>query len=803
MRVSYNWLKDYVNINISPGELAEKLTMSGLEVDRVEYLAEGIENVVIGKILQVKNHPNAEKLLVCSVDIGNNILQIVTGAPNVKENILVPVALVGALLPNGIKIEKANFRGVSSYGMLCSSGELKLDFHQDPVEETGILVLQGDAPIGAQITDYFGLNDYVFEIELTPNRADCLSMINIAREVAIICEEELKLPEINLDMAGEQFPFTIDIEEQQLCNRYIALKIGNIELGPSPRWMQERLLAGGMRPINNVVDVTNYVMLETGQPLHAFDFDKLLNKKIVVRRARKNETIVTLDGNLRKLDPEMLLITDGGGPVAIAGVMGGLDSEVTNQTKTVLLESAHFDNMSVRKTARKLGLRSEASSRFEKGVDKEGAFFAACRALEILNKLAVNTTGGGKIDIYPVPWEAPVIALRTTRVNRILGVSLSTLKIKELLSNLNFKLVSETEDRLGYLIPSYRQDITREIDLIEEVARLYGYNNIEATLPYSEMKPEQKTSLQLLEEEIKNQAANLGLTEVVTYSFINPNFCDRLNLPPGSPWAKTIKMANPLSEEQSVMRTTLIPGLLSVCERNFNRRQKNLGIFEVGRAYFPVSTAALPQENLYFSALISGKFNPGWSWPVQDFDFYYLKGIVEKLVMGLMGKNPQFYVWEEDGIFHPARSAVLYISNQKIGMIGELHPTIQEDYGFAQKIYLAHLDLQQMVELEKEKQHYQPIPRFPNITRDMAVLLPEEIASQKVVEIITGVGKGLVSNYELFDVYRGPQIAVGYKSLAYGITYQGKSRTLTDKEVTELHEKIKETIKNELKAEFR
>lgn len=805
MRVSYNWLKQYVEFDLSPEELADKLTMAGLEVDSVEYLAEGIKNVVVGRILAVERHPNADKLLVCTVDVGQHgdRLQVITGAPNVALGQLVPVALVGAVLPGNFKISKANFRGLPSYGMLCSAEELKINPSLlKPEDREGILILGEDAEPGMPVTQYLGLEDYVLEIDLTPNRADCLSMINVAREVAAMTGGALRLPSLDLNRLEGALPCAVHIEAEDLCSRYIALMVENVRLGPSPRWMQQRLMAAGMRPINNVVDVTNYVMLETGQPLHAFDYDTIQGRQIIVRRAYPDETMVTLDGIERRLDPDMLLIADANRAIGIAGVMGGLETEITEATKTVLLESAHFNNVSIRNTSRKLGLRSEASSRFEKGVNREGCLFAALRAVQLMEEIGAGTAVMGKIDVYPHPWVAPRITLRAGRTNQILGTSLSKEEIKELIGKLNFTLVGEDATSLTYLIPSHRQDITREIDLIEEVARLYGYNNIPVTLPQSDMTPEHRKPLQVLEDEVKNLAVGLGLTEVVTYSFINPNAWNKLNLPENHPWRHTVKIANPLSEDQSVMRTSLLPGLLGVAERNFSRRRENLAIFEVGRVFFP-GPEPLPEERLQLGILLSGEFKPGWAWPVQAYDFYYLKGLVEQLITGTVGDVVAYRPLTDHSVFHPGRAAEIVYEGQVLGALGELHPDVQERYDFSQRVYVAYLDLVSLSAIGRKKIRVEPIPKFPSTERHVAILLPERVNADKIGAIIEEVGGNLVKGYELFDVYRGPQIPEGWKSLAYGITYQHPERTLTDEEINRLHEEIKAAIRDRLGAQFR
>ena len=808
MQVSVKWLKDYVDLNISIEELAQRLTMAGLEVDSVTDLGKGISNVVSGEILEVKPHPDADKLVVCLVNVGNNTepLTIVTGAPNIKKGMKVPVALVGAELPGGTSIKKAVFRGVESHGMLCSAEELGLDPTGLPEDEqNGIMSLPSDTKLGQPIQEVLGLDDQVIELELTPNRSDCLSMINLAREVSAITSSSLKLPSISKEGNNEAIDqlATVEVLDKNLCHRYVARIVKNVKIGPSPLWLQHRLQAAGMRSINNIVDVTNFVMLEMGQPLHAFDYDKLAQHKIIVRRAKSNETLVTLDGNKRTLDEDMLVIADATGPVAIAGVMGGLDSEITPNTKTILLESAYFDGASIRRTSRKLGLRSEASSRYEKGINPAGSLDAANRAVDLIEQLGAGVAVPGKIDVYSTNVEPTTIQFRPSRANFILGTNISRQEMLQYFRRLSFDCEEIGEDLFKVSIPYYRRDITLEIDLIEEIARLYGYDNIPTTMPQSTMTQSTKTPIHGLKEKTKEILTGLGLKEIITYSFIGAKSFNKIRLEEGHPWRNCLAIKNPLSDEQNVMRTTLIPGMLEVASRNINRRQLDLALFEVGKVFIPQGDNDLPLEEERLAVLISGGTRKAWNRPAEKYDFYYLKGIVEEFLNKLNQKEYDFVQANNCQTFHPGRTAEILLKGELIGVIGEIHPLVLDEYGIDQKVWLFELKLDPLVAGFLKFKQYEALPKFPAVERDMALIIPEEIASSEVEQKIGVVGGEYLVQYRLFDVYKGEQIPEGFKSMAYNMVYQAKDRTLTDKEVAEIHNRIQQELQNSFGAKLR
>ncbi len=815
MQVSYNWLKEYVTFDLSPEELAHKLTMAGIAVDAVEYPGKGIENVVVGAVEEITAHPNADRLVVCKVNVGEETIQIVTGAPNVRENVKVAVALAGARLPNGLKIKEAKLRGKVSAGMVCSAQELALDPKHFPEDQRdGIIIFPDDVPVGEDIKKVLGLDDHILVLDLTPNRADCMSVVNVAREVAAVTGGEFKLPDFQVQEApvepARQWA-EVEIKEEDLCHRYVARIITDVNIGPSPMWMQQRLRAAGVRSINNVVDVTNYIMLELGQPMHAFDYEKLAGHKVIVRRAAAGEKIVTLDEDEHELDTDMLVIADVRRPVAVAGVMGGLDSEVTENTKTILLESAYFQGTSVRRTSRKLGLRSESSNRFEKGIDKEKAAAAADRAAQLLAAVSGGRVAPGAIDVYPKPWQQPVITLRCQRVNHLLGTKMSCREMKQMLEGLFLQVDGKEEQVLQVKVPSYRSDLNAEIDLVEEVVRLYGYGNIETAMPAGRLAGETST----LEQTLRNSATRVllgcGLNEVISYSFISPGAMDRLQLPPDHEWRQNIAIQNPLSEEQSVMRTTLLPGLLDTAAKNFKRRQTDLALFEVGKVFYPTGRA-LPEERTHIGAIVSGQIVRGWVAKPETMDFFYLKGIVEELLRQLAVGNYSFEPFAEDEqhpSLHPGRSAVITCKSadtpdgEIIGYIGEVHPGVLDKMGLQQRAAVTEIDLPKLEKFARMVPAYRPLPKFPAVVRDMAVVIPEQFPVADINVVIKEAGGNLLKAVYLFDVYKGRQIPDGYRSLAYSMKYQADNRTLTDEEVTALHEKIQAVLREKFNAQLR
>jgi phenylalanyl-tRNA synthetase beta chain len=813
VRVSWQWLKEYVDIPVGPEELAEKLTLTGLSVVGIHYLGKEIEKVVTGKIQKINVHPKADKLVVCLVDTGQETLgQIVTGAPNVKEGQVVSVALEGARLAGGMVIKPAKFRGVVSQGMLCSGSELGLTTDIIPADQAhGILVFPSDTPSGQDVKTLLGLDDVILELEVTPNRGDCLSMLGVAREVAAIFKQSLRIqiPEVNPQPNEIKEYVQIEIEDVALCSRYVARIFKQVRVASSPLWLQNRLRAGGVRPINNIVDLTNYVMLELGQPLHAFDYACLKEGKIVVRKAKEGEELVSLDGVTRALNPGRLVIADAKEPVALAGVMGGLNTEVNSETTTVLLEAACFHPQTIRRTSQILNLRSESSNRFEKGVNIEGCALSAHRAAQILQHIQAGEVVAGIIDQYPKPFTPRTILLKTERVNFLLGVKIPEEEVEDILSRLNFQVQrsrSEPSGQASCLIvkaPGYRPDIEREIDLVEEIARLYGYNQIPASLPFGTTTRGRRVGEQEMHAKIKEFLISCGLNEVVTFSFINPSVFDLFDLPPESPYRNTIKLQNPLHKEQVALRTTLLPGLAEVIQRNFNRRVTNGAIFEIGRVFYPDSKQSLPEERIMLAAAGTGQTLNSWHQPAIAIDFYYFKGVLETLFAALGLVKISFVPSLKEPGFHPGRTAQVMVNGNQVGLIGELHPDVLENYDLPVPVVAFSVDLTKLISLPGKNKNYAPLPHFPGINRDIAVMLPKDIPAEEVYCLIKKTGGNLLRNFRLFDVYQGEQIKRGYRSLAFTLNFQADDRTLTDNEIAVNVEVIAAALKEKLGAELR
>ncbi len=779
MRVSVNWLKEFVDVPVTTAELADRLTLAGVAVDRIGKPSAGVSGVVTGKVAEVQPHPNADRLLVAMVDIGGETLQIVTGAANFKVGDVVPAAPLGAVLAGGLTIRRAKFRGVESRGMMCAADELGIgDDHE------GILILPPDTPVGVDAGPVLGLDDEILELDLTPNRGDCLSVFGVAREAATLLAKPLKrekpaFPELDLRAARMA---RVDIEDPRLCGRYVARVLVDVRVGPSPLWMRTRLFAAGLRPISNIVDVTNYVMLERGQPQHAFDYDAVHSAHVIVRRARAGETLVSLDGNERALAPDMLLITDPRTVIGIAGVMGGLDSEVTADTKRVLLESAYFDPVSIRRTSRALGLRSEAATRFEKGVDPEGCLTAADRALELMQAIGAGRAAAGAVDVYPEPYAPRTIIVRPERVEEILGLAVPTKTTRDILERLEFA-PRISEGRFLVRVPSHRTDISREIDLIEEVARVHGYQQIPDSLPFGETVPGVRTGAQVLESRLKQLLVACGLTEVVTYTFTNRKVFDRLRLPGDSKYRRTVRLRNPLNEEQTEMRTLLYPSLLDVLARNYQRRNTDAALFETGRVYRPRDSALLPEERLRLAAALMGRTPAGWRKRPEPLDFFFLKGVMENLAREI-GLGPLVFTAEQnEPSFHPGRTARLRAGETDLGIIGELHPEVLEAYDLPPGVVAAEIDLNLVLAMDKKTPAFVPLPRFPGVERDLALVIGKDIPALEVTALIRRAGGELLRELHLFDVYEGRQIREGFRNLGFSLLFRADDRTLTDEEV--------------------
>ncbi|WP_031516057.1 phenylalanine--tRNA ligase subunit beta [Desulfofalx alkaliphila] len=806
MQVSYKWLQEYVDLNISPRELADRLTMAGVAVENVNYLGEGISNVVTGQIVKIDPHPNADKLIICQVTTdGENRIQIVTGATNVSEGDKVPVAKEGAKLPGGIVIKKSKLRGEESRGMLCSGQELAIDSKlMPPEQQSGIMLLPEDAPLNVDIVEYLGLDDHILELDLTPNRGDCLSMIGVAREVAALLGVEVRMPQCNptegeADVSGLA---KIDIEDADLCRRYVARVVQNVKIGPSPQWMQQRLRAAGVRPINNIVDVTNYVMMELGQPLHAFDYDKLADRHIIVRRAKADEKIVSLDGFERKLNENMLAICDPKGPVAVAGVMGGLDSEVTDNTTNVLIESAYFNPVSVRRTSKALALRSESSARFEKGIDIGGCVRAAHRAAYLMQQLAGGSVARGVIDNYPNPLVEKTVVLRPARVEYLLGVAVPKEDIISILNSLQFKVQDQGEELL-VTVPSFRPDVSIEVDLIEEVARMYGYNQVPDTSIYGITTQGKRTESQRLVNKIKNVLVGCGLTEVVTYGFVSPKVYDMMNLPEDSVFRNALVLQNPLSEEQSIMRTVPVPSLLEVLQRNHNRQIHSGAIFEIGKVYYPVEGQDLPDERATLAMAFSGSTVESWNKPAVAMDFYYAKGVLEVLFNKIGIKDVRYVPFGGAPSFHPGRVAAVEVNGKMIGVLGELHPNVLESYQLPHRAVACKFDIQDLMDAERQQPKFQSLPKFPAVERDLALIVKQSVPVQQMIDVINKAAGKIMKSVKVFDVYVGSQVAEGYKSVAFSLLFQASDRTLTDQEVSSQIKKISKALNAEFDAQLR
>ena len=783
MRITYNWLKEFINIeDYSAEEIADIFTDIGIEVDSVSYVGKDIEKVVVGKIVSIEKHPNADKLKICQVDVGNGVIQIVTGADNIFEGAVIPVALHGAKLPIGIKIKRSKLRGVESNGMLCSEEELGLTAHS-----AGIMILPDNAnlELGADAVKALGLDDWIIEYEITTNRPDALSILGMARELKAVLGREITLPETSFEtvetMAEEELSLKVD--DETACPRYDGFVINDVKVGPAPLYMQIRLYLLGLRPINNVVDITNYVLYEIGQPLHAFDSKKVNDKTVVVRRAKEGEEIVTLDGVKRTLIGSDLLIADTEKPLALAGIMGGEDSGVTGNTVSVILESAHFDPLTIRKTAKRFGISTDASYRFERGADIEATIFAAERTLHLLQKFAGGKILSGKVECYPKPYTPKVIVFNPDKVKKIVGVDIPPRKSSEILSSLGFSIKKE-QDYIVVKVPSWRKyDVSREIDVIEEIVRIYGMKNVKSTYPlmHSNIK-RPKDFFNILE--VKKFFSGRGLTEVINYSFVGRKLFETC----GFDFDSLMKISNPLSEEWVGMRDFLFPSLINTCVQNVKRNEKNVAIFETGVTFKNLGEN-LPEEKLHISVLLSGKV-PSDILSEREVDFYDTKGIVEEF-LSYLGVDVQFSREENKPFLHPGQAAKITVSDREVGFLGKLHPNIEEKLEVKQSVYLAELDLDALFEVVEGKlPKFKKLPKFPPVTRDIAVVVDRDVFSKDVEELIEKTAGKLLEKIKLFDIYEGENIPEGKKSLAFSLIFRSFDKTLSDEEVSRIIEKV-------------
>ena len=801
MRVSYNWLKEYVDIDLSPDELGDALTMAGLEVESIIELNADLDNVVIGEIVSIKPHPNADKLSLCNVITGDRTYDIVCGAPNIKVNDKVPLALEGAVLPNGMKIRNTKIRGEFSEGMICSEEELKIGD-----DSQGIMILDEDVELGERFASALQLHDHVFELNITPNRPDCLSILGVAKEVAAITGKTLKMPEIIFKEEGERTESlaSVEIKDDTLCPRYSARVIENPILGPSPFWMRRRLETAGIRPISNIVDVTNYVLMEFGQPLHAFDMDRLSQRKIIVKRAGDGDVFTSLDGVERSLSRDTLMICDGEKPVAIGGVMGGLNSEVSEDTSRVLIESAYFNPSNIRKTSKKLGLQTEASYRFERGIDPEGVINALNRAAQLMVEVCGGTASRGLIDQYPSPVSSVEIPLRISRTNKILGTSLIKEQVNGYLRSIGLHVKDEDGDRVSVTAPTARVDLTREIDLIEEVARLNGYDNIPTTAPLVKVTSSRESRNRVVDDKVKDILTLNGYYEVVNYSFISPHLIDLLSVDESHPFKQFIRIKNPLSEDQAIMRTTLIPGLLKTVRTNLHNSNPNLKLFELGTVFYGNHQDGLPLEKKVLSIFITGlRYHQSWNYSEDEMDFYDIKGILQNLLKGVGIGEFNVLPIHDAPYLHPGKSCTVAIGQTGIGNLGEVRLDVLEKFEISKAVYMLEIDFDFLAKYAFFGKKIEPLSKYPAVQRDIALIVDEKVQFSDIYHVITELSSNLVSDIQVFDVYTGDPIPPGEKSLAYRVEYRSHERTLTDKEVNKIHQKLVSKLVTKIGAKIR
>ena len=810
MQVSIKWLKDYIDFNETAEELADKLTMAGVPVENVIRADAGLEKVVTGRIEKLEPHANSDHLQICTMNVGaKEPIIIVTGAQNVAAGQVVPVAMIGAHLPNGLKISKGKLRGVVSMGMLCSAGELKLDLEKLTEEQKdGIYILPADTPVGVPVKDVLGLDDVVLEFELTANRGDCFSVFGLVREVAVLTGNTPKWPVIGAkedDAAQAADLIRIGIEAENLCSRFSARVLKNVKIGPSPEWMQQRLEGAGIRAINNVVDVTNFVMVELGQPMHAYDYDQIAGASLTARRAAAGEELHTLDDSSRKARGEELVIADAEKAAGLAGVMGGLETEVTEKTTSVVLEAASFNGPSIRRTSRACGLHSEASGRFERGVDVTKTERALDRAAQLLQDMGACTVTRGIVDVYPDPQPAAQVDFTAEAINRRLGTQLAGAKMVTILQSLGFEVETTGQETYRVTVPSWRNDVSYMEDLSEEVARIYGFDNIVSSTPFGSVMQGCQSERQNFIDRIKAVLTGLGMSEEVSFSFTHPAMFDKLNLPADSPLRQAIPIMNPLTDEYPLVRTALLASIFENTLRNFSRKNEDVQLFEVAPVFFPkaLPVTEQPEEVLKLAGILTGRRNPvGWNQDNALVDFYDAKGIVEELLAQL---HISKYTVEagEHYAMHPGKTAVFKKGREIIAQVGEVHPAVAEALGTTKKMYVFEMDIATLMKYTAAKFSYEPLPKYPAISRDLAMLVAEDVSAAEIEKVITKNAGKHFKEVCLFDVYTGKQIEAGKKSLAFTMQFQSKDKTLTDEEADAAFQNILAAVQKEFDAELR
>lgn len=810
MQVSIKWLKDYIDFTETPEQLADKLTMAGIPVENVVDPGEGLEKVVTGRIEKLEPHQNSDHLQICTMNVGlaENII-IVTGAQNVAEGQVVPVAMVGAHLPNGMKISKGKLRGVASNGMLCSAQELKLDLEKLPEEQkTGIFILPSDTPVGIPAKDVLGLNDVVLEFELTANRADCFSVFGLVREIAAITGNKPHFPEIKVnedDNTKLNDIFSVEIADPDLCSRFSTRMLKNVKIDPSPEWMQQRLEGAGIRSINNVVDVTNFVMIELGHPMHAYDYDKITGKKLIARRAIEGEELHTLDDTSRKAKGEMLVIADSEKAAGLAGIMGGFETEITDTTTTVVLESADFYGPCIRRTARACGLSSEASGRFERGVDSETTIKALDRAAQLLQEMGACTVCEGIVDVYPNPKQANYVTFTPEQINNHLGTNIAKDVMLNIITSVGFDVTKDENDEITVKVPSWRNDVTCMADISEEIARLHGFDKIKSTLPNGVSMQGTQSAKQTFIDKVKASLSSQGLYETISFALTNEETFNKLNIPQDSPLRKAVPIMNPLSDEYPLVRTTLLSSIFDNLARNLARKNDDVALFEVGSVFFPkaLPVTELPDEVVKIAGAITGRRNAqGWNQTNDMVDFYDAKGIIEELLANLRVTR---YTVETGTHYamHPGKTALFKKGRDVIATVGEVHPAVLSAYGITKPVYIFELDATIVMKYMAKDLKYKALPKYPATSRDLAMLVDVDVNAADIEKAMTKAAGQNLTQITLFDVYTGKQVEEGKKSLAFSLTFQSNDKTLTDAEIDPAIEKIVAKLQKDFNANLR
>ena len=789
MRTSLKWIKDLVpGLDVTPKEYMDAMTLSGSKVEFYEKMDENLEKIVVGQIESIENHPDADKLVVCQVNIGSEKLQIVTGAKNVKEGDKIPVVLDGGCVLDGtkpVKIKTGKLRGVESQGMFCSVEELGASTDMYPeAPEDGVYVFEDDVELGADAVKLLGRDDVVVEYEITSNRVDCFGVIGLAREAAATFNKKLNAPIITETGNNEDVNdfIKVRIDNTELCKRYTARVVKNIKIEPSPKWMQRRLMAQGIRPINNIVDITNYVMEEYGQPMHAYDLDTIEDNTIVVRNASKGEKFTTLDGQERELDESVLMICDGKKPVGIAGIMGGENSMITDDVKTMLFESACFDGTNIRLSSKKVGLRTDASGKFEKGLDPNNAINAINRACQLIEELGAGEVVGGVVDVYPVKKEEITIPFEPEKYNNMLGTDISTDEMIDYFTRLELKVEGDK-----VVIPTFRQDLLSYADLAEEVARFYGYDKIPTSLPSGEATAGKLSYKLSIENIIKNTVEFCGFSQAMCYSFESPKVFDKLLIDKDDECRKTVVISNPLGEDYSIMRTLPLDGMLTSLSTNYNHRNKDVRLYELGNVYLPkqVPVEELPEEKMM---LTLGMYGEG--------DFFTLKGVVEELLVDLgMNKKAIYDPENKKNFLHPGRQASIVYNGKELGYLGEVHPMVANNYSIKDRVYIAVIDTTILRDEASFDKKFEPVAKFPAATRDISMVVPKDVLAGQIEEIFENKGGAYLESFELFDVYEGNQILKGHKSMAYSLVFRAPDKNLSDEDVNSAMNRILKALK--------